>query len=93
MSERIDHAAEAARVLALPYSSNEASELNATLYALAQAQLALVEQQRIANLIAVASAETMDVSREWYPAMPLTYEHMRQEIAAALGIEAGENNE
>lgn len=57
MSEPIDHAAEAFRVLKLPTAMEDATEANALAYAQVHATLALVEQQRIANLIALGSAE------------------------------------
>lgn len=93
--ERIDHAAEARKYAEKSLHPSTGSPEVGLVYAQlsnTEATLALVDQQRIANLIAVAASDTMDVSRKWYPAMPLAYEHLRQEIAAALGIEV-ENNE
>lgn len=68
MSERIDHAAEAraALVNADRFASNnwplETGEQKADLIAVAQvhATLALIEQQRIANLIALAALPSID---------------------------------
>ena len=91
MKDRIDHAAEAHRVI----STMPSSDLIADAYAYAQvhATLALVEQQRIANLIALAqgtdgsfSTTTRDLAYLSIvgggpDAMP------HPEIAAALGIE------
>lgn len=61
MADRIDHAAEARKAIesaypiALPYDSAEAQYHGALMEAQVHATLALVEQQRIANLIAVAT--------------------------------------
>lgn len=52
MTERIDYASEALRVLMLPTKFEDATEANALAYAQVHATLALVEQQRIANIIA-----------------------------------------
>lgn len=64
MTDNIDHAAEAFRVLQLPTSMEDATEANALAYAQVHATLALVaatekvaEQQRIANLVALATSE------------------------------------
>lgn len=53
MSKRIEHVEEASRVLQLPTAMEDATEANALAYAQVHAALALVEQQRIANLIAL----------------------------------------
>lgn len=53
MTGRIDHAAEAARVLAATTEPGESTYGNAMGYAQVHATLALAEQQRIANLIAL----------------------------------------
>lgn len=61
MADRIDHAAEARKAIeyaypiVLPYDSAEAQYHGALMEAQVHATLALVEQQRIANLIAVAT--------------------------------------
>ena len=64
MSDSIDHAAEAFRVLQLPTSMEDATEANALAYAQVHATLALVEQQRIANLIALANCHPAP-DEEW----------------------------
>ena len=80
MSDRIDHAALAAQMArdALSTSRSGAQGIAGVLAATAQvhASLALVEQQRIANLVALRAltGETND--------------SMHPDIAAALGIEA-----
>lgn len=73
-------------------SVSQLAAVNGNLNGLIHSQLALVavqreanEQARIANLIAVASNEAMDISRPW-PSMPPEYESMRREIRAVLGI-------
>lgn len=94
MSERIDHAAEASKVakplVSDPYTSRETWLAEAQLHA----TLALVEQQRIANLIALSvgdwdHGQAVDalVVRPQMGADPYP---LRPEIAAALGIEQGE---
>ena len=61
MTDRIDHAAEARKAIesaypiALPYDSAEAQYHGALMEAQVHATLALVEQQRIANLIALTA--------------------------------------
>ena len=102
MTERIDHAAEARewiRDAPMEYQQNngQRAQLCAAL-AQAEATLALVEQQRIQNLIALSQAGD---GNGWQVAEPLdalfAYRspdpedgfgglHVRPEIAAALGI-------
>lgn len=96
MSERIDHAA-AAREWA--ERGFQASEASAEVRCLAQAQvhatLALVEQQRIANIIAIANnvSEDPDVTvtagerAAWLALCDETSPHsLRPEIREALGL-------
>ena len=100
MSDRIDHAALAAQMArdALSTSRSGAQVIAGMLAATAQvhATLALVDQQRIANLIALAGASDSIRARQqaeevlYQPTpvqagidLPLT-----PDIAAALGIEA-----
>lgn len=96
MTARIDHAAEALRLIDMAGESfvaeegwTETTALMATLDAQTHATLALVEQQRTANLIAL-----LDSYRDYDGSVPWTtvhdspaYEAMRQQVAAALGIE------
>ncbi len=92
MTERIDHAAEARKILELVTGLPKLDE------ARVHATLALVEQQRIANLIALSQAED---GNGWQAEQPLAalfaYRreagamedeglHIRPEIAVALGI-------
>lgn len=65
MTEHIDHAAEARRIMSKPWSVE--SKAAAFAEAEVHATLALVEQQRIANLIAYcAAADTLcDGHKEW----------------------------
>lgn len=104
MTERIDHAAEAREFLALARTipsaedeTNPAAHL-AILEAQAHATLALVEQQRIANLIALADARHLVLSKQVAngAALALVGHHepsltdwpqLTPDIAAALGIE------
>lgn len=100
MSERIDHAAEASRLLASsgPYG---APLLEASTAAQAHATLALVEQQRIANLIALSQAEDGNGWTSEQAIAAVFREHWDDEreqghctiapnIAAALGIGGAE---
>lgn len=102
MSERIDHVEQAksiAEVAATKLSANwesETGERKADMLAVAQlhATLALVEQQRIGNLLklglgteATASALYVDPPGHWDFDKPRT---LRPEIAAALGLTAGQ---
>lgn len=90
--EEIDHEAEAKRLLeeTAPFQDQHlevamsSAQVHATL-ALVAVQREANEQQRIGNLIAVASSEAMDISRPW-SSMPAEYESMRREIRDALGI-------
>ena len=103
MSEHIDHAAEAVRLIELSSVQHFADE-SRTVSAAAQvhATLALVEQQRIANLIALANAhhmgenydDTVEASREAAYALihyvqrdpDDEFPRIHPDIAAALGI-------
>lgn len=99
MTERIDHAAKAREALAGSGDGRNFAT-DASVNAVAHALLALVEQQRIANLIALAStpgesdwgmdllaAEAANALVGWVPHSP-DDEHpeIRPEVAAALGI-------
>ena len=92
MSERIDHAAEArARIAEVKMRSHlgQDAEVVATL-AVAEATLALAEQQRVANLIALGTARNPDGSA--IRSAALTYPigtwsaAVHPEILEALGI-------
>lgn len=97
MSDRIDHAAEAVALLNLAVTAQHQGDPRHLIAAAqAYAALALVEQQRIANLIALASSTDSiaaraqaeitlfeRVTRGSYLALLL-----RPDIAAALGIKA-----
>jgi hypothetical protein len=79
--ERIDHVAEARRLLSAEANGGTQAERALLLQGAMQAAqvhatLALVEQQRIANLIALASGE----GSSWDEALPI----LRDEAAAAL---------
>ena len=115
MSDRIDHAAEASRLLANAdrMVSNdwplETGEFKTDILAAAQvhATLALVEQQRVANLIALAGSRNPilreQVAEDAAEALATFHEHadlalggwheVRPDIAAALGIETGAGDE
>ena len=92
MSERIDHAAEAREAL------KEAGDVrnfatDASASAIAHAMLALTEQQRIANLIALAAGGhggPMGFEHEAMDALgvlgALHHLQLRPDIAASLGI-------
>ncbi|WP_449281231.1 hypothetical protein [Leucobacter sp.] len=100
-TERTDHAAEALRVLQLPTSIEDATEANALAYAQVHATLALVEQQRIQNLIALCGSEVevnmlgRSVSflalgvqeKVGTPENGFIRRHLNPDIGAALGIE------
>ena len=53
MSERIDHAAKAIRKIAMAPELEQSRAWQLVVESLVHAQLALVEQQRIANLVAL----------------------------------------
>ena len=99
MTDRIDHAAEAQEVLAMPSVWGYPSEMLAR--AQIHATLAIVEQLRIGNLIALgyggdeadcdqARADARAVFVNWHahedPEMG-GWPEIRPEIAAALGID------
>lgn len=66
MTERIDHAAQAARVLGNFPHDDIADNATALAWAQVHATLALVEQQRIANLISLHTADSVIVEAgEW----------------------------
>ena len=100
MTDRIDHAAEAQKVLAMPTSVwGSPSELLAA--AQVNATLAIVEQLRIGNLIALGYGGEADCDQarsdaraalvNWHahedPEMG-GWPEIRPEIAAALGVES-----
>lgn len=99
MTERIDHAAEAVAAL-MGSGDGRNVATDASQNAIAHAVLAVADQLRIANLIALATlaevdtdgdmlrADAMDRLVRWVPHGP-DDEHpeMRPEIAAALGME------
>lgn len=93
MTDRIDHAAEARRLNKLASSvAGDAAARVVLAAAQVHATLALVEQQRIANLIAVLNADMPDgyiVTKVWDQPGERPQEAMRQQITAALGIETG----
>ena len=104
MTDRIDHAAEARKHIDWAHEQQsvdgcwEDSVRDYALIAQAEATLALVEQQRIANLIALAK-ETF-AAHEASEALGTfaTAKHgeqigLRPDIAAALGIETGAGDE
>lgn len=92
MSERIDHAAKARYWLP---QNGDGITPNHVAVAQVHATLALVEQQRIANLIALAEPQSGigtggEVSLpSWIPATDgkIAYMRLRPEIADALGME------
>ena len=102
MSDRIDHATEAAEWIAdAPANADSDPEgwqaaIVCGLLAQAEATLALVEQQRLANLIALADSTTSTVAhRQAEGALygrVVTHvgieQPLRPDVAAALGIEA-----
>lgn len=96
MSERIDHAAEARRLAVIADRAMQAGVEPVTSLAQVHATLALVEQQRIGNLIALMDsnrASTNDV-RAALNALsegePVVDRRLRPDIARALGIEVSE---
>lgn len=84
MTERTDHAAEARRVLGNFPHEDLMSNTDALAWAQVHATLALVEQQRIANLVAIygATAEVED----GYKSVGVDYGHLSAEIREALGL-------
>ena len=97
MPNRIDHAAEAQKVLAMP-TSVWGSPSDVLAGAQVHASLAIAEQLRIGNLIALGYGDSEDQARsdaraalvEWHahedPAMG-GWPEIRPEIAAALGVD------
>lgn len=102
MSERIDHAAEAARLLAYVAQLNATVDgpriQHMTILAAGHAGLAGVEQQRVANVIALMQVEmesdtmptdALDAVYEREPISVLSNQfklHTRPEIKEALGL-------
>ena len=105
MTDRIDHAAEARLLMDITGDSyvthegwTETTALMATLDAQTHATLALVEQQRIANLIALsretfAAHEACEALGTFATAKHGDQIGLRPDIAAALGIETGAGDE
>lgn len=87
MSERIDHATEAVRTLAQIVGVDErTNQITLALDAQVHATLALVEQQRIANLLTIAqfSHELGDGQRMFTAESAAT--QWRKEAEEALGL-------
>lgn len=93
LTERIDHA-EAAREALRGAGDGRNFATDASNAAVAHAVLALVEQQRIQNIIALSQSVAGDGSRplRHLAVIPVTEHDVgpRPEIAAALGIQAVE---
>ena len=102
MSDRIDHAAEARQHIDWTHDwqglEGDTPETNLAyaLIAQAEATLALVEQQRVANLIALANGDT-HLSTTAYLQLAvelgISPAEFRPDISAALGIETGAGDE
>ena len=94
MSERIDHAKEAREWIEAVMSYPKATSF--AIFAQAEATLALVEQQRVANLIALmesprtATSVARVAERALMVGEPVTNRALRPDIAAALGIGDGD---
>lgn len=91
MTDRIDHAAEAVALLNLAVTAQHQGDPRHLIAAAqAYAALALVEQQRIANLIALASSTDSIAARAQAEITLLVTRSnlLRPDIAAALGIKA-----
>ena len=88
MTDRIDHAAAARRHIEWAWREDEGATDATTIALLAQvhATLALVEQQRIANRIALSSL-TYEIE-DAHNAIGQRALHQLPDIAAALGIKA-----
>ena len=89
MSERIDHAAEAREWI--DAAAGHPGAISTAILAQAEATLALVEQQRIANLIALAAMDPEGLGQSAYSALAAMSPDRRRtvlapDIAAALGI-------
>ena len=88
MSDRIDHAAMAREYIAAAFGEVTADPASVVaLLAQAEATLALVEQQRIANLIALAPDNLALLGRLARAELQSKTGDIRPHIAAALGIE------
>lgn len=94
MNDRIDHAAEARRAMRQTLDACETDENTGALISIAAAQvhatLALVEQQRIANLVALSRPQDFRPDGANIRIPSFDEEGMlRPDIAAALGFEVG----
>lgn len=86
MTERIDHAAEAKAFLGNIEWGNQGGDYLAA--AQLHATLALVEQQRIANLVALGQYTIVPGDMPVYRSAIFNGDALRPDIAAALGVEA-----
>ena len=89
MSERIDHAAEAREWI--DAAARHPGATSTAILAQAEATLALVEQQRIASLVALVAADPDGLGRSAYSALAVMSSDRQRtildpDIAAALGI-------
>lgn len=94
MNDRIDHAAEAVALLNLAVTAQHQGDPRHLIAAAhVHATLALIEQQRIANLVALAKEtfaahEASEALGTFATAKPGERIGLRPDIAAALGIKA-----
>lgn len=82
MTERIDHAAKAERLVRLTDGYLERNALQAQVHA----TLALVEQQRIANLIALHRHEVKYDIGDWSRLYVNGTEDLKPDLAKGLGL-------
>lgn len=92
-NERIDHAAEAARVLRDVSPDSNGTYADAMTYAQAHATLALVEQQRIVAKLTVALVEQIGAlaqtqTQPGYPSDPMlaVFEYLTDDERKGLGL-------
>ena len=91
MTERIDHASEAVNFLRATTFDTHGDDDRKVALAQVHATLALVEQQRIANLIALGEAAFPDGSRVYTWAVVVPGEHvdsyrLRADVREGLGL-------
>lgn len=86
MTERIDHTAQAVRVLDNFPHDDIADNQTALAWAQVHATLALVEQQRIANLLALYGAQRRGEDNSWFTPRPEITNAAFDEALNRLGL-------
>lgn len=93
---RIDHAGKARQILAeIPDGATEAETMAWCAEAQVHAQLAIAEQQRVGNMIALMASAARGVSDQIHSVQAYMemFNRLNPQVSKALGLNEGENDE